>query len=78
MDFLQNFSDLNYKINSPIISSKNNIRQDITKNLPSNQMTINFSESNNNNLSSKPKEYISSYENEEKEFSSEEEEINSD
>ena len=90
MNFPQNLSDMDYKINQKMASSKNSTNHDIFKGVPSNQMTINFSkdESNSNSVdlknnkinNLKQKAYISTYDNEnEKENEEvEEEEINSD
>ena len=88
MNFPQNLSDIDYKFNQVITSSKNSINQEILKAIPSNQMTINFSkdESNSNSIdiknnklnSLKQKRYISTNQNEAKENDVEEEEVNSD
>jgi hypothetical protein len=83
MNFPQNLSDIDYKFNQVITSSKNSINQEILKVIPSNQMTINFSkdESNSNSIdiknnkinSLKQKRYISTNQNEEIENEEEEE-----
>ena len=88
MNFPQNLSDIDYKFNQVITSSKNSINQEIFKAIPSNQMTINFSkdESNSNSIdlknnklnSLKQKIYISTKQNEAIENDVEEEEVNSD
>ena len=88
MNFPQNLSDIDYKFNQVITSSKNSINQEILKAIPSNQMTINFSkdESNSNSIdiknnklnSLKQKRYISTNQNEAIENDVEEEEVNSD
>ena len=92
MNFPQNLSDMDYRINQKMTSSKNSANQDIFKVASSNQMAINFSkdESNSNSIdlknnkinNLKQKAYISTYDNEnenEKENEEvEEEEINSD
>ena len=90
MNFPQNLSEMDYKINQKMTSSKNSINQDVFKVAPTNQMTINFSkdESNSNSIdlksnkinNLKQKAFISTYDNEnEKENEEvEEEEINSD
>ena len=90
MNFPQNLSEMDYKINQKMASSKNSTNHDIFKGVPSNQMTFNFSkdESNSNSIdlknnkinNLKQKAYISTYDNEnEKENEEvEEEEINSD
>ena len=90
MNFPQNLSDMDYKINQKMASSKNSTNQDILKGVPSNPMTINFSKDENNSNSVdlnnnkinnlKQKAYISAYdnENEKENEEEEEEEINSD
>ena len=88
MNFPQNSSDIDYKFNQVITSSKNSINQEIFKVIPSNQMTINFSKDEinsnsidvkNNKLNSlKQKIYVSTNENEVIENDVEEEEVNSD
>ena len=88
MNFPQNLSDIDYKFNQAITSSKNSINQEILKAIPSNQMTINFSkdESNSNSIdvknnklnSLRQKGYISTNQNEAIENDDEEEEVNSD
>ena len=85
MNFPQNSSDLDYKFNSKLTSSQNSNTKDIFINIPSSQITINFSkelnsieEKKNDSNNNKPKTYISSYENIKKdEDLEEEEEINS-
>ena len=84
MNFQKNSSDIDYNFQLKISSSKNSITQDLLKNIPSNQITINFSkdsnssEKNKNKKNLKQKTYISKYQNEEKGFEAEEDEINSD
>ena len=84
MNFQKNSSDIDYNFQLKISSSKNSITQDLLKNIPSNQITINFSkdsnssEKNKNKKNLKQKAYISNYQNEEKGFEVEEDEINSD
>ena len=84
MNFQNNSSDIDYNFQLKISSSKNSITQDLLKNIPSNQITINFSidsnssEKNKNKKNLKQKAYISNYQNEEKGFEVEEDEINSD
>ena len=90
MNFPQNLSEMDYKLNQKMTSSKNSTNHDIFKGISSNQMTVNFSkdESNsnsvdlrNNKISNlKQKAYISTYdiENEKENEEEEEEEINSD
>ena len=86
MNFFQNLNDLDSQAIPKSNTSKINIAKDTIKNHPSNQKTININKeknlseakTNNNNINTKPKEYISSNEFEEKEEEPEEEEINSD
>ena len=85
MNFPQNSSDLDYKFNSKLTSSQNSHNtKDIFINIPSSQITINFSKDSSvleqkesRNIKKKPKTYISTYENKEKDEELEEE-INSD
>ena len=84
MNFAKNSSDIDYNFQLKKSSSKNSITQDLLKSIPSNQITINFSkdsnssEKNKNTKNLKQKAYISNYQNEEKGFEAEEDEINSD
>ena len=83
MNFAKNSSDIDLNINSKLSSSKISIGPDFFKNIPSNQITINFSNDShssqkkkNENLNSK--EFISKNEKKEKKEEESEEEINSD
>ena len=86
MNFSKNSNDIDLNDNSKLSLSKISIGPDFFKNIPSNQITINFSKDTNSsgkkkineNISSK--EYNSKYENDKKENKEEdsEEEINSD
>ena len=84
MNFPQTSSDIDYKFNSKLTSSKNSIGLDYFKSIPSNQLTINFSKDSNsseikkNHDNIKPKTLLAAYENEEKVEEAEEEEVNSD
>ena len=86
MNLPKNSSDINLPNNSKLSSSKISIGPDFFKNIPSNQITINFSKDSNstekkkNNENINLKEYIPKYEKEkiEKKEEDSEEEINSD
>ena len=86
MNLPKNSSDINLPNNSKLSSSKISIGPDFFKNIPSNQITINFSKDSNstekkkNNENINLKEYIPKYEKEkiEKKKEDSEEEINSD
>ena len=85
MNFPQNSSDVDYKLNNQIPLSNNSLNQEIFKAIPSNQLTINFSKDESHSNSSEiknnevkdinQKAYLPHCQNEEIE---EEEEINSD
>ena len=76
MNFPQNSSDSEYKIKKKKINpSKNSITKDISKIIPSNQMTITSSKNSNSVIHHT---HISTFEDEEIEKAEEEEEINSD